>query len=386
MFSISFSFLLSNRDFRMGNTNMYLVVLNTSVNTPLCVSSPTVLTSLVPTPADICSQSQLRRGVIQCNLRAVSSSELDALRGIQNCTSQARAVLLGFLIPLGIGIIILFLIWFIKHRKRFRSMHPGALPHNRHSDNEDDFEPEQRNADHNVPNLNLDPPQPPNANDNAIAPDNISISINNSPADSPNLSSTSIHSNHQHSPRLVESPSQPSLNNRPSSNNSSPQRTPTTRSRNNSRSNVRSPSNNNLRNSMGSLRRPPSVGSASFFNPPPERASTYGPGNMYLDDERRSDNDIPLQVMSGGRAIVSPYLPTNISESESDLHTHTHTHTHTHQQTMDSDLTEEAESSVYGEEDEDDEEYSEVGDPDDLFAGMAREMGLPLPRTSANRP
>ena len=144
---------------------MYLVVLNVTRTSPCAYDQTSI--GVAPTQLSPCDAPILSLIPIPCGARSVTYGEMESIRGIQKCQSETNAVILGLLIPLGVGSAILCLVWLLRRRKRMRSMRAGMLvpnadSHEERNEQSDNIQhPANRgNPDNEDPNAGVHNPNP----------------------------------------------------------------------------------------------------------------------------------------------------------------------------------------------------------------------------------
>lgn len=318
---------------------------------------------------------------------------MEVIRGIQKCQSESKAIILGILIPLGIGAAILGIVWLIRRRNRMRSMRAGMLVPNAENNEPPNDNPENApNPDPNSDNLNPDNANLANSNPRISPPPPI-------PGSNIPYSSIPPHIPANDIPIDDDAPggillSSPHVNNNapsfvvdPQLHNANPISPPSDAAREaaahlaHPRSSLRSstysssPRLPSLRNSTTSVPSPPAQAEPDLRSSSASGGSLHQSGNMYFnpfymegeEEEEPNGKAIPMQPLAqsvGQNAELPRRGDADTSEDE--------------EEEMDEEDDDEEE-----EEDEDEEsegsgeESGRERDPGDLFAGM---MGIPLPR------
>eukprot|EP00026_Physarum_polycephalum_P000530 Phypoly_transcript_00531.p1 GENE.Phypoly_transcript_00531~~Phypoly_transcript_00531.p1 ORF type:complete len:1353 (-),score=273.72 Phypoly_transcript_00531:347-4405(-) len=396
---------------KVSTSNMYLVVLNVTRNNP-CAYAETAIT-VSPTKAAPCDAPIMSAIPSPCGARPVSFHELEDIRGIQKCKSESKAVILGLLIPLGIGFVILGLIWLLRKRRRIRSMRAGMLvpnaennedrnendnPHHPDDPNLPRLNPENLNAALPNPNPNLVPIPNPNPNPNPNLPfPNLSphINVNDIPIDDDVSGSNLLHNGNNNPSFVVD----------PQLHNANPMIPPNAGLRGAfSNASPRNPLPSSLRSSGGTSDTDLRMFNGGVRNmlPSPALRSSGGLSQVASDADLRSSAS-SASLHASGNMFFNPFNMEGEREVEEELDArsipmHPISQSAGADLRMATDSSDDEEDEEENEEEEDEEEEeegsevsegsgesgeSEARDPDDLFASMAREMGIPLPRTSA---
>lgn len=356
---------------RLKSTNMYLVVFNVT-RSGTCIYNPLQITTTEPV-VDECSAPVQSLGAGVCAARTISFSELEEIRGIQKCKSETNAVILGMIIPLGIGAAVLGAVWMMRRRKRMRSMRAGMLVPNAENNEENNDERNEQPENNNAGDIHLD-------NLNPIHP--IQIQPQGDAEAIAAVGAVNAHLNRSNSPSFMVAPVDVSVV-FPSSSSSSSNSTNSRvfgRSggvqRQNSASAQTRPATSHSTTSVVSTSPARRNSTSNIFNNAanPNYISPFY--NVEVDgDDGEDDED------TDSRRTAMHALPQTSSLAPSDLNTDTHTDRALSVDEDDEDEEEEDEMESEGGSDGS-EGSREERDPDDLFAGMAREMGIPLPRTS----
>lgn len=380
---------------RVGRTNTFLIVLNMTVNGVCAYYSPPVV-QFQPQDIPICNAEIPYTAAATCSVRPITFEEMESIRGIQNCRSETSAIILGILIPLGGGFALLCFIWLYR---RYKRMHrdTGMLVGNADIGNPDPRDPNQENPNQmeagleNVPSYVVDPHV--NHESVVILENNNGHSNSSSPRSSRNSfnnnATTIMNNSNNVGNRLSNSTG--GLRNqlshrRPGYSSVSPPASPTASPTSASQPSLRSStifSNDNPyihNNNNTNFNNTTTTTTTTAATAPPPLSPTLSNSNPYTNNVYYEGGD---DDMEGGRGIAMRALSPSVV-----YHSPPSTHNSGEESNSDGeDHHVERESEDEEEEDESDGEDNsgsegERGDPDDLFAGMAREMGIALPRTS----